>query len=47
MFVEDTCRGRRVRKGFAGQYAARRFYAAKDRAGKNPKVLAAQDRGAG
>jgi len=37
--VEYTARGRRVTKTFADAYAARRFYAAKFKAGANPRVV--------
>ena len=36
--VEYDCRGRRVTKVFASAYAARRFWIAKDKAGKNPQI---------
>src|SRR3712207_2098053 len=39
--VEYTSRGKRVRRTFPDAHAAKRFYAAKHRAGKDPKVLAA------
>jgi hypothetical protein len=36
--VEYDCRGKRVCKTFTDHFEARRFYSAKDKAGKNPKV---------
>lgn len=36
--VEYDKGGKRVRKAFDDYYAGRRFYIAKDNAGKNPKV---------
>lgn len=36
--IEYDCRGKRVRKEFDDYYAGRRFYIAKDNAGKNPQV---------
>jgi hypothetical protein len=36
--VEYDARGKRVTRQFANAFEARRFYAAKARAGKNPKV---------
>ena len=36
--IEYDARGKRVRKLFTDHYQARRFYAAKDKAGRNPKV---------
>jgi len=38
VIVEYDCRGNRVEKRFEDPYAARRFYASKLKAGKNPKV---------
>lgn len=40
----DGAKGQRVTKQFADAYAARRFYAAKHRAGKNPRVRKASGR---
>ena len=40
--VEYDCRGRRVRKTLPNSYEARRFYAAKYRAGKRPAVVQKQ-----
>ncbi len=37
--VEYTSNGKRVQKYFANAYEARRFYAAKLKASKDPKVL--------
>jgi hypothetical protein len=39
--VQYTLRGQRVLKRFEDAYTARRFYAAKSRAGADPKVVAA------
>ena len=36
--IEYTCRGKRVQRTFTDHYEARRFYAVKDKAGRNPKV---------
>lgn len=36
--VEYDCRGGRASREFRDEYAARRFYSAKAREGKNPKV---------
>jgi hypothetical protein len=41
--LEYTSRGKRVRKTFDDMYAARRFYAAKLRAGADPKVVRPPD----
>jgi len=38
VIVEYDCRGRRKQKRFSDAYAARRFWIAKDRDGKNPQV---------
>lgn len=38
--VEYDSRGQRVRKTLPNAYAARRFYAAKLKAGRNPAVVA-------
>lgn len=38
VLVEYDSRGKRVIKRFEDAYAARRFYTAKDKQGKNPKV---------
>lgn len=40
--VEYDCRGRRVRKTFDDAYAARRWFTAKDAAGKNPRIISSQ-----
>lgn len=40
--VEYTSRGKRVIKRFDDAYAARRFFIAKDYAGKNPTVRKAE-----
>ena len=37
--VEFDCRGQRVQRRFADAYQARRFYVAKARANKRPKVI--------
>lgn len=37
--VEYDCKGKRVRKFFADAFAAKTFYIAKDKAGKNPRVV--------
>jgi len=37
--VEYTSRGKRVEKTLPDSWSARRFYAAKDRAGKHPVVV--------
>jgi hypothetical protein len=37
----DGAGASRVRKTFSDPFAARRFYAAKDRAGKRPRIVAA------
>ena len=37
--VEYDCRGKRATKEFEDANAAKRFYATKDKAGKNPKVV--------
>ena len=37
--VEYDFRGRRVRKAFTDIYEARQFYLAKNREGRNPKVV--------
>jgi len=37
--IEYDSRGKRSSKTFTDHYAARRFYAAKDKAGKHPKVI--------
>jgi hypothetical protein len=39
VIVEYDSRGKRVRKLFADPYEARRFYVAKDKAGRRPKVV--------
>ena len=36
--IEYDCRGKRVIKTLANAYEAKRFWMAKDKAGKNPKV---------
>jgi hypothetical protein len=36
--IEYDSNGKRVSKEFADAYAARRFYAAKDKQGKHPQV---------
>lgn len=38
--VEYTARGKRVRKTLPDSWAARRFYAVKLNAGKEPKIVA-------
>jgi hypothetical protein len=38
--VEYDVRGERVRRTFSNEYAARRFWILKDRAGKRPAVVA-------
>jgi hypothetical protein len=40
--IEYDCRGRRVTKSFADAHAARRFWIAKDKAEKNPKIKKAE-----
>lgn len=37
--VEYDSRGKRVRKEFTDHFEARRFYATKFKAGRNPRVL--------
>ena len=37
--VEYDCRGKRMMKRFDDIFEARRFYAAKDKDGKRPKVV--------
>ena len=37
--IEYDSRGQRVCKQFTDHWEARRFYTAKDKAGKNPKVV--------
>ena len=41
--VEYDCRGERKSKRFENAYAARRFYAAKLKAGKNPVVKKSEE----
>jgi hypothetical protein len=41
--IEYDAHGRRVQKTFDDMFEARRFFMAKDRAGKNPKVVRAKD----
>lgn len=40
--VEYDAYGQRVRKTFEDMYEARRFYVAKDKAGKHPRVVKAE-----
>jgi hypothetical protein len=40
--VEYDSRGQRVRKTFPNEYAARRFYIAKDKAGLHPAIAQAK-----
>lgn len=40
VLVEYDCRGQRVRRYFADAVVAKRFYCAKAKAGKRPRVLA-------
>ncbi len=40
--IEYDSRGGRALRSFRDPYAARRFYVAKDREGKRPKVIAAK-----
>ena len=42
VFVEYDCLGSRKQKRFDCVYKARRFYAAKYKAGKNPKITKAE-----
>jgi hypothetical protein len=37
-YIEYDSRGRRVKRAFTDEYAARRFWIAKDKAGKRPRV---------
>ena len=38
VIIEYDCRGKRKQKRFEDAFEARRFWVAKDRDGKNPKV---------
>jgi DNA invertase Pin-like site-specific DNA recombinase len=44
VIVEYDCRGKRVRKRFQDAFAARRWFVAKDKAGRNPRIVSSETR---
>jgi DNA invertase Pin-like site-specific DNA recombinase len=42
VIVEYDCRGKRTQKTFEDAYAARRWFVAKDKAGRNPRIVSSK-----